>query len=157
MKKIILIYLNISLLTSALCLSCLKSKSSEANAGIHTVIEKSKAYRVPKRILADHINFDKLDKVIMINNSGSFPLDAEQLEQFRKDLEKMTYEPDLYIKAGGIGFSMLIDGKSYAISSTTHGQYLEVPSSLLFGDTSRIYNAYCYRTNGVNLDNYKKR
>lgn len=69
----------------------------------------------------------------------------------------MTYEPGAPVKTGMIGFSIVIEGNSYFIASSTHGQYVEVPSSLIFGDTSGIYSSYYYRTNGVNLDNYKKR
>jgi hypothetical protein len=157
MKKVTLRYIIISLLTCSCCFSCTKNESSETDTALQLPKEESTKTRVPRQILADHINFDKLEKVTMSNNSGSFQLNNRQLTQLKKDLAKMTYHPGSPVKTGAIGFSIVVEGKSYFISSSTHGQYVEVPSHLLFGDTSPIHRTYYYKTNGVNLDNYKKR
>src|SRR5690554_6885956 len=74
----------------------------------------------------DFVEMEKLDRVEMSNNSGTFNLSDKQIENIKEDLSQMTYDPNISVKVGAINIELLIDGKTYHISSATHGDYIEV-------------------------------
>ena len=103
------------------------------------------------------VDIEELDEVKMSNNSGTFNLGDKQIEKIKDELSQMTYDPNISVKVGAINIELIIDGKTYNISSATHGDYVEVPKEIvtknkkLIGTSGWLY----FKTNGVNFDNYK--
>ncbi|MGM0479350.1 MAG: hypothetical protein ACQERC_09005 [Bacteroidota bacterium] len=100
---------------------------------------------------------EKLDRVEMSNNSGTFNLSDKQIENIKNDLSQMVYDPNISVKVGAINIELLIDGKTYHISSATHGDYIEVHRDIVMKNKSSIETSdwLYFKTNEVNFDNYK--
>jgi|SRR5690554_1840094 len=105
----------------------------------------------------DFVEMEKLDRVEMSNNSGTFNLSDKQIENIKEDLSQMTYDPNISVKVGAINIELLIDGKTYHISSATHGDYIEVHREIVTKNKSSIGTSdwLYFKTNEVNFDNYK--
>ena len=106
----------------------------------------------------DFVEMEKLDRVEMSNNSGTFDLSDKQIENIKDDLSQMVYDPHISVKVGAINIELLIDGKTYHISSATHGDYIEVHRDIVMKNNSSIGTSewLYFKTNEVNFDNYKK-
>ena len=107
--------------------------------------------------LADLVDLDHIEKAEMFNNSGAFILNPDQLSQLKKDLSQFTYAPGMAAKTGAIRLVLTIGGEKYAITSSTHGDFAEINASMLYSSVSeKNRSTVFFRTNGVNLDNYKE-
>lgn len=108
-------------------------------------------------ILGELTALEKIEKVKMFNNSGTFYLTPKQISRFKSELSGMIYEPGISVKAGGISMELTIEGKTFVLSSNTHGEYLEVPGRLLTKNNNSIdlSDWHCFKTGKVNFDNYK--
>ena len=106
----------------------------------------------------DMVDLDKLEKVRMHNNSGTFDLTGNQVDKINLELASMTYKPDMAVKVGAIYIELTIDGEVYGVSTATHGDYMEAHSEIVSKNKSEIENAawLYFRIGGVNFDNYKK-
>lgn len=106
----------------------------------------------------DVVDLSKVKKVTMYNNSGLFVLTDVQMEKLKNELSTMVYEPNIGVKVGAIGFDLHIDGKKHHVLTRTNGNYIEVNSDLITKNRHLLANEsqYCFKTNGVNIDNYKK-
>ena len=106
----------------------------------------------------DFVEMEKLDRVEMSNNSGTFNLSDKQIQNIKNDLSQMVYDPYISVKVGAINIELLIDGKTYHISSATHGDYIEVHRDIVMKNNSLIGTSewLYFKTNEVNFDNYKK-
>lgn len=105
----------------------------------------------------DFVELEKLDRVEMSNNSGTFNLSDKQIENIKDDLSQMSYDPHISVKVGAINIQLLIDGKTYYISSATHGEYIEVHRDIVTKNKSSTGRSdwLYFKTNEVNFDNYK--
>jgi hypothetical protein len=105
----------------------------------------------------DFVEMNKLDRVKMSNNSGTFNLSNEQIEKIKGDISQMVYDPNISVKVGAISIQLLLDGKTYHISSATHGDYIEVHRDIIMKNKSSIESSdwLYFKTNDVNFDNYK--
>ena len=103
----------------------------------------------------DFIDIAQIEKVEMMNNSGHFVLNDEQLQSFKKDIASLSYEPNITAKVGAIVMMVTIDEKTYELVTATHGDYLEINPDLVSKLKSKFKNNF-FRTNGINFDNYKK-
>lgn len=105
----------------------------------------------------DVVEMEKLEKVEMSNNSGTFYLNDKQLENIKEDLSQMIYDPKISVKVGAIHIELLIDGKTYHLSSATHGDYIEVHRDIVTKNKKSIGTSewLYFKTNKVNFDNYK--
>ncbi len=103
------------------------------------------------------VDMEKLDKVEMSNNSGTFNLTNKQIEKIKTELSEMVYDPDIAVKVGAINIKLSIDGKTHNILSATHGAYIEVHSSIVSKNKNSIGTSdwLYFKTNEVNFDNYK--
>src|SRR5690554_2241832 len=106
----------------------------------------------------EFVEMEKLDRVEMSNNSGTFKLSAKQIQDIKNDLSQMVYDPYITVKVGAINIELLIDGKTYHISSATHGDYIEVHRDIVMKNNSLIRTSerLYFKTNEVNFDNHKK-
>ncbi len=104
---------------------------------------------------ADFVEVEKIEKVIMSNNSRKFILSTEQLSEFKKQISSLTYEPNISAKLGTIHMTLIIDNKQYNISTATHGDFAEIDYDLITKNKSEFDNVF-FKTNGINFDNYKK-
>ncbi|MCD2260839.1 hypothetical protein [Psychroserpens luteolus] len=103
----------------------------------------------------DFVAVDKIESVQMINNSGTFSLTEEQLIRFKKEVSSMTYEPNITAKVGAINMSLIIEGKSYDMTTATHGDFIEIDAALVVKNKSKFKNPF-FKTNNINFDNYKE-
>jgi len=103
------------------------------------------------------VDIEELDEVKMSNNSGTFNLSDKQIEKIEDELSQMIYDPNISVKVGAINIELIIDGKTYNISSATHGDYVEVHRDIVTKNKSSIGTSdwLYFKTNGVNFDNYK--
>ncbi len=103
------------------------------------------------------VDIEELDEVKMSNNSGTFHLSDKQIEKIKDELSQMTYDSNISVKVGAINIELIIDGKTYNISSATHGDYVEVHREIVTKNNSSIRTSdwLYFKTNGVNFDNYK--
>ena len=122
-------------------LSCTNKK--ETNKGIMT--------------FSDFVDVENIEKVKMTNNSGTFHLNDQQVEQIKNDLSQMAYDPNMSVKVGAIGIALTIDSKTHLILSATHGDYIEVHKSIITKNKGSIGTSdwLYFKTNKVNFDNYK--
>ncbi|XOV67648.1 MAG: hypothetical protein ACFHU9_00485 [Fluviicola sp.] len=104
------------------------------------------------------VDLDSVEKVQMSNNSGTFMLSKQQIEQLKNDLSGMVYRPEFSAKMGSIGIKLTMNGKEFIISSATHGDFIEVHKSILSKHKASIATTdwLYFETAGVNFDNYKK-
>lgn len=109
-----------------------------------------------KLTLGDLVAVDKLDQVEITNNSGTFNLTNKQIKKIKLELSKMVYTPNISAKTGAINLKLSIDGKTYNISSTTHGDYIEAHSEIITKNKNSIETSdwIYFKTNKVNFDNY---
>ena len=107
--------------------------------------------------LGDFVELEKLDKVVMSNNSGTFDLNDNQIGKIKDDLSQMVYHPNFSAKVGAINIELLIDGETYNISSSTHGEYIEVHGDLVTKNKSSLGTSdwLYFKTGKVNFNNYK--
>ncbi|WP_281979460.1 hypothetical protein [Tenacibaculum mesophilum] len=105
----------------------------------------------------DFVELEKLNKVEMSNNSGTFNLSDKQIEKIREELSQMVYEPNVSVKVGAINMELTVDGKTYRISSATHGDYIEVHRDIVTKNKSSIVTSdwLYFKTGKANFDNYK--
>ena len=106
-------------------------------------------------IFSDFVEVEKIEKVIMSNNSGEFILSTEQLTKFKRQISSLIYEPDITVKLGAIHMTLIIDNKKYDITTATHGDFVEIDYDLVTKNKSEFSNVF-FKTNGINFDNYKK-
>lgn len=108
--------------------------------------------------LSDFIEINAIERVKMSNNSGTFYLTDQQLISFIKDVKKLSYEPNFKAKVGAISIELSIAGKTHTLTSATHGECIEVHSSIATKNQEAIQpNSFLYfKTNNVNFDNYTK-
>lgn len=108
--------------------------------------------------LADFMEIDDIEQVRMSNNSGTFYLNDKQLISLKKELKSLSYDPGFSAKVGAITMELTIHGKKHVLSSATHGDYLEVHSSIASKNKAQVEaDSWLYfKTNGVNFDNYTK-
>jgi len=99
------------------------------------------------KMLADFLAVDAIQKAEIHNNYGTFLLNKTQLENLKTALKKLSYEPNQDIKVGAKGVSFTINKKEYHLSMRTNGEMAEI----FINDEGLIF-----KTNGLNLDNYKK-
>lgn len=121
-------------------------------------VTKSEKGKTDDELTLGHfVDLADLDKVKMSNNSGTFNLSDKQLEQFEAELSQMTYDPDISVKVGAILIELVIDGKTYHMSSSTQGDYIEVHREIVTKNKSSVGSSdfLYFKTNGVNFDNYK--
>ena len=104
---------------------------------------------------SDFVNINEIEGVEMSNNSGTFTLNGKQLEQFKKEIATLIYEPNHTAKVGAITMSLTIRGKSYLMTTATHGAYMEIDIGLVAKNRSEFENPF-FRTNNINFDNYKE-
>jgi hypothetical protein len=104
------------------------------------------------------VDLDSVEKVQMSNNSGTFMLSKQQIEQLKIDLSGMVYRPDILAKMGSIQITLTMNGKEFIISSATHGDFIEVHKRILSKNKASIATTdwLYFETAGVNFDNYKK-
>lgn len=100
------------------------------------------------KMLTDFLAIEAIEKAEIHNNYGTFLLNKIQLENLNKALKKLSYEPNQNIKAGAKGVSFTINKKEYHLSMRTNGEMAEI----FINDESLVF-----KTNGLNLDNYKKK
>lgn len=107
----------------------------------------------------DMVNIEEIEKVKMANSSGTFYLDKGQLEQFKKEIVRLTYAPDFSAKVGAIQITLTIQNKEYILRSSTHGEYVETTSDIITKNQSTVKQVdwIYFRTNGLNFDNYTRR
>lgn len=99
------------------------------------------------KMLTDFLDIDAIEKAEIHNNYGTFLLNKKQLENLKKALEKLHYEPNQDIKAGAKAVVITTDNKEYHLTTITNGKMAEIT----INDESLVF-----KTNGLNLDNYKK-
>lgn len=104
----------------------------------------------------DFVEVEKIEKVIMSNNSGEFILSAEQLVDFKSQISIFTYEPNITVKLGAIHMTLIIDNHQYDITTASHGKYIEIDPDLVTKNNLKFKNTF-FKTNGINFDNYKER
>lgn len=104
---------------------------------------------------ADFVEVEKIEKVIISNNSGKFILSPEQLPEFKKQISSMTYEPNITAKLGAIHMTLIIENKKYDMATATHGDFVEIDYNLVTKNKLEFKNIF-FKTNGINFDNYKK-
>ena len=104
----------------------------------------------------DFVNMEKLDKVEMSNNSGTFNLNNNQIEKLKTELSNLVYDPNISVKVGAINIELTIDGKTFNVSSATHGDYLEVHKDNVTKNKNSIETSdwLYFKTGKVNFDNY---
>jgi hypothetical protein len=107
---------------------------------------------------ADLVELENLNKVKMSNNAGTFDLNSVQIERIKTDLSGLIYDPNISVKVGAINIELLIDGKSYNISSATHEEYIEVHRDIVAKNQKSIGTSdwLYFKTEGVNFDDYKE-
>ena len=98
-------------------------------------------------MFTDFLDIDAIEKAEIHNNYGTFLLNKIQLENLKTALKKMSYEPNQDIKVGAKGVSFTINKKEYHLSMRTNGEMAEI----FVNNESLVF-----KTNGLNLDNYKK-
>lgn len=103
---------------------------------------------------ADFVEVDRIEKVIMSNNSGKFTLLDQQLVDFKKQISSLKYEPSISVKVGAIHMLVVIDGKKYDIATATNGDYVEIDKHLVTKNKEAFKNSF-FKTNGVNFDNFR--
>lgn len=99
------------------------------------------------KMLTDFLAVDAIAKAKVQNNYGTFLLSKTQLEDLKKALKKLSYEPDQHIKVGAKGVSFTIDKKVYYLATRTVGEMAEITIN---------NESYVFKTNGLNLDSYKE-
>lgn len=99
------------------------------------------------KMLSDFLAIDAIEKAEIHNNYGTFLLNKKQLDNLKKALKKLQYQPNQDIKAGAKGVSFTIDKKVYHLSMITNGKMAEI---------SINKEGFVFETNGLNLDNYEK-
>lgn len=100
------------------------------------------------KMLTDFLAIEAIEKAEIHNNYGTFLLSKKQMENLKIELKKLQYEPNQNIKAGAKGVSFTINKKEYHLSMRTNGEMAEI----FINDESLVF-----KTNGLNLDNYKKK
>src|SRR5690554_7567206 len=63
----------------------------------------------------DFVEMEKLDRVEMSNNSGTFNLSDKQIQNIKNDLSQMVYDPYISVKVGAINIE---DRKSTRLNSS---------------------------------------
>lgn len=104
---------------------------------------------------SDFVEIQKIEKVIMSNNSGKFVLSPEQLVTFKTQISTLKYNPDISAKMGNIGMTLIIGNQEYYIGARTHGDLIEIDPDLVTKNKWRFNNPFFY-TEGINFDNYKR-
>jgi len=122
---------------------------------IFILIQLFACKREKEMTFSDFIEVEKIEKVIMSNNSGEFILSPKQLIDFKKQISLMIYEPNISVKLGAIHMTLIIESKKYEMTTATHGNYLEIDYNLVTKNKSKLKNVF-FKTNGVNFDNFKK-
>jgi hypothetical protein len=104
----------------------------------------------------DLVDIENLEEVKMSNNTGTFYLTENQIDKLKSELSQMTYDSRASVKVGAINIELLIDGKGYTISTSTHGNYIEAQREIVAKNRNSInLTDYLYfKTMGVNFDNY---
>lgn len=100
-----------------------------------------------EKLLADFIDLNGIEKAEVHNNYGTFLLNKTQLNNLQLALKKLTYEPNQEIKVGAKGVSFIISKKEYHLVTRTNGEMAEITID---------NESYVFKTNGLNLDNYKR-
>lgn len=110
-------------------------------------------------LFADFVDIDSIEEVHIRNNSGSFALSPYQIKQFKKEIAITTYAPNMSAKVGAIGITIIIGTKKHILHTSTHGEYMEVHSSIATKNREKISQEkwLYFRTNGINFDNYQKK
>lgn len=108
-----------------------------------------------KMTFYDFVEVEKIEKVIMSNNSGKFVLSPKQLTKFKSQISLMIYEPKITLKLGAIHMTLIIEGKEYDMTTATHGNFIEINYDMVSKNKSKLENRF-FRSNGINFDNYKK-
>ncbi len=96
-----------------------------------------------KIFLNDFINIDDITKASVHNNYGDFDLSPSQISLIKRELKLLTTEEGVEVKVGMKGVTNTISEKDYHVEGQTHGKYVE------------ITGIGCFKTNGLNFDNYK--
>lgn len=106
----------------------------------------------------DLVDLEKLEKVKMSNNSGTFNLSSNQMLELQKEISEMVYDPNVSVKVGAINIELTIDGEIYNISAATQGNYIEVHKDILSKQKSLIESSdwLYFKTGDVNFNNYMK-
>lgn len=103
---------------------------------------------------ADFVEIEKIEKVIMSNNSGHFILSAKQLVTFKNQIASLVYEPNISAKLGAINMTLFVGDKKYNIATSTHDDFIEIDSDLATKNKMYFQNNF-FKNKGVNFDNYK--
>ena len=105
---------------------------------------------------SDFLEVDKIQKVRMYNNSGTFDLSSKQLVQFKKDLGEMSFEPHLSEKLGSLSVHITIDNRDLILGSNSSSIHVEAHKSDFTKNTELLGDSpwVSFNTNGVNLNNY---
>ncbi len=104
--------------------------------------------------LADFVEIEKIETVLMRNNSGTFKLSEDQLTKFKSEISTFTHDPNLNLKLGMISMDLIINGQSFIIYARTHGDYVEIDPAMVSKNKSHLKGCF-FKTNGLNFDNYK--
>lgn len=109
-----------------------------------------------KMTFGDFVEIDKIEKVIMSNNSGTFVLNHTQTNKIKGELSSMIYDPNTSVKVGAISIELLINGEAHHIYSATHGDYIEVHRDIATKNESSLGKSewIYFKIDGVNFDNY---
>jgi hypothetical protein len=107
----------------------------------------------------DFVELNKLDKVKMSNNSGSFTLTSQQVEKIRSELSDMVYDPYTSLKGLSIKIELTINGNIYTLTSATHSDYIQVHKGIVTKNKNSLWESewIFFKTKGVNFDNYKNK
>jgi hypothetical protein len=107
--------------------------------------------------LTSAFDVNQIDQVKIQNNSGTFYLSSEQLNLFRKDMEKLTFEDGYTPQVGTLQLTLKIKGKDYKMITSSDGQFIELPVSMIGSDKflKEEKEFVYFKTNGVNFDKYK--
>lgn len=107
--------------------------------------------------LGDLVELEKLSKVEISNNSGTFNLSNKQIKKIKDELSQMVYDPNVSVKVGAINIELLIGEKTHNISSSSHGDYIEVHRNIATMNESSLPTSdwLYFKTGEVNFDNYK--
>jgi len=105
-------------------------------------------------ILSDFVEVEKIEKVKIFNDSGSFMLSKEQLETFKKDISSLRHAPKATMKDSLVRFHITVEGTKYDVSSDQDAEIFSFSRTLLTKDTSGLKSGV-FEKGSFDLKKYK--
>lgn len=104
----------------------------------------------------DLVNIDDISKISVHNNNGEHVLTGQNRKELLSIITNMSFKKNGSYKLGAKAIVLTINGKSYTLLCSTHGNHLEVSSDIVNKNKASIgeMNTIYFEAENLNIDNY---